>query len=64
MLKEIIRHVCVRVSVRVNVCFCGCLGSRVRLFDVFVVLEQVFLLVDVGIRTQALAVVFTRVRSL
>ena len=41
-----------------------CLCSRVRLFDVFVVLEQVFLHIDVGMRTQALAVVFTRVRSL
>ena len=62
MLKEIIRHVCVRV--RVSVCLCGCSCSRVRLFDVFVVLEQVFLHIDVGVRTQALAVVFTRVRSL
>ena len=63
MLKEIIRHVCVRV--RVSVCLCGCSCSHVRLFDVFfVVLEQVFLHIDVGMRTQALAVVFTRVRSL
>ena len=53
---------CVRV--RVSVCPCGCLCSRVRLFDVFfVVLEQVFLHIDVGMRTQALAVVFTRFRS-
>ena len=35
---------CVRV--RVSVCLCGCLCSRVRLFDVFVVLEQVFLHID------------------
>ena len=62
MLKEIIRHVCVRV--RVSLCPCGCLCSRVRLFDVFVVLEQVFLHIDVGMRAQALAVVFTRFRSL
>ena len=34
MLKEITRHVCESVSVRVNVCFCGCLCSRVRTFDV------------------------------
>ena len=33
-------------------------------FRCFVVLEQVFLHIDVGMRTQALAVVFTRVRSL
>ena len=50
--------------VRVSVCPCGCLCSRVRLFDVFVVWEQVFLHIDVGMRTQALAVVFTRFRSL
>ena len=32
--------------VRVSVCPCGCLCSRVRLFDVFVVWEQVFLHID------------------
>ena len=44
ILKEIIRHVCVRV--RVSVCLCGCLCSRVRIFDVFFLfLELVFMLV-------------------
>ena len=61
MLKEITRHVCVRV--RVSVCLCGCLCSRVRFFNVFVVLELVFMHIDVGMRIQAVAVVFTRVRS-
>ena len=64
MLKEITRYVCEGVSVRVNVCFCGCLCSLVRTFDVFEVLELMSIHIDVGMRIQALAVVFTRVRSL
>ena len=59
---------CVRVSVRSERVFLRVfVFARVRacvLFDVFVVLEQVFLHIDVGMRTQALAVIFTKVRSL